>query len=229
MIGARPRGPGSRRISRHEALLAFATLVFASAANPRHATALDLAIRPLCGVERWDAELGAYGWDGSTHAVGGAEASIARGAYGGALRVERRGASQSVDLLGEPASTHVALWSVALVGERSLVTWAGARLAVRACAGRLFASYSPGSLTFAAGDGGAPVEVTFEPWSEWMAGAGLGVGVPLSSQLALGFDLERWYFALDTAHRRDDTIVRSRETFGQWTGRIGLAWRLAFV
>jgi hypothetical protein len=217
---------GARNTAAPAALAAVVALSIAASA--RDAAAVDLAIRPLAGVERGDAKLDAYGWDGSTHAVGGAEASIARGAWGGGLRVERRGASQSADWLGEPASTQVSLWSVALVGERSLVTLAGARVAVRASAGRLFASYSPSTLTFAAGDG-APVEINFEPWSEWMAGAGLGVGIPLSSQLALGVDLERWYFALDTAHRRDDTIVRSREAFGQWTGRIGLAWRLAFV
>ena len=97
-----------------------------------------------------------------------------------------------------------------------------------ASVGRLHMSYEPDQLTFDVGGITEPITVDYTPISEWDFGYGLELRTVLMNQLAIALQAERSTFALDTAHRRGDEIVESRERFYSWSLRLQLAWLLHF-
>src|SRR5262249_37928795 len=144
------------------------------------------------------ASLADYQWDVRPHAAWGAQALVGSGRWSGGVRIWRSGTTQALGLPGT-ADPHVSTTSYDLVGRPRVASWRGLECLGLASGGRLAIRYQPDHVTL---DTGAnPVEVSFAPVWQWVAGAGLGVRAPLRGGWSLGLETERTVFALDTAHR----------------------------
>ena len=95
-------------------------------------------------------------------------------------------------------------------------------IAAIASTGVLHLGWSPDHVTLDAG--GTPVEVAFEPVTEWIGGGGLALRRPVGPSWVFGLEVDHRVFALDTAHQSGGSIVRERESFGEWNARLELAW-----
>jgi len=60
--------------------------------------------------------------------------------------------------------------------------------------------------------------------NEWIGGAGVALRRPFRGPWAAGVELDHRLFALDTAHRNGSVIEYKRQTFGDWSARLELAW-----
>ena len=91
-------------------------------------------------------------------------------------------------------------------------------------AGRLHLGYDPDRLSFDPGGLAEPVTVVYEPISEWEFGYGAQLRGEPTKHLALAIEAGRSAFALDTAHRRGDEIIQSREWFHGWNIQLQISW-----
>jgi hypothetical protein len=71
--------------------------------------------------------------------------------------------------------------------------------------------------------GPEPVNVTFRPIDEWIAGGGMAFTRPLSAGWSAGLEIDRRVFRMDTAHRNGSVIEYRRDTFGDWSARVEIA------
>jgi hypothetical protein len=190
------------------------------AAAPAAAAPLRLSAAALGGSAQPVAALADYQWDVRPQVAWGAQLEAGTGPFALGLRLWRGRTTQSLGDTGAGGTT-VNATSLELVGRARVAAWRGVALEALASGGRLGLGWDPDRVTVAAG--GTPIEVSFAPVHEWVAGAGLAVRAPLARDWSMGLEWERRTYALDTAHRSGSAIVLGRDRFGDWNARLALA------
>lgn len=185
-----------------------------------------LAVGPVVGGLAFDQKLSDYRWDTRPTIQSGVQATLYRGWFASGLRVWRARTTQASGIPGETQVPRVNLTGVEIVGQVRVVRYGGIEVWGSAHGGSLHMGYDPDQLTFDPGGAGGLVTVAYKPISEWDLGLGLELRRLLTSQIALAVQAERSTFALNTAHRRGDEIVASRERFYGWSLRLQLSWLL---
>lgn len=214
------RDPAPKRLRGPLAVAAFAC---ALAAGPVHAgSGAWISTGVLAGSTRFDAHLADYQWDLSPRAAWGAEVLAGVGRVSAGARVWRAGAQQELALADVP-NPDVSATSLELVARARVASPLGVDVNVAGSAGRLAFGWSPDRLVLPASGGGAPIEVVLAPVHEWTGTAGLALERAIAGPWRAGLQVERRVFGLDTAHRAGTTVVRERESFGEWSARFSLA------
>lgn len=211
---------------RHLAGLALAGGLTALCAPARAASRSPVWIEagPAMGGISLDADLAGYRWDTRPAAQWGGRVLAGRGPFALGLGAWRAGTTQGTGLAGDVAPLDVTLTTVTALALVRVAAPLGCELRLGGEAGRLRASWDPGTLAVDTG-GGAMVEVAFDDVDEWCVGVTAEVQRDLGRGLAATVQADWSSFALDTAHRRGDEIVLERERFGAWAARVQLAWR----
>lgn len=179
---------------------------------------------PALGGLGLDRDLARYRWETGPAAQWGGRVLAGRGPLALGLGAWRSGTTQDTGLTDGTPPLAVSLSTVALVGLARVATPFGCEVRLGGQAGRLHASWDPGTLAVATG-GGAKVDVVFEDIDEWCYGANVEVQRDLGRGLAATLQGEWTRFSLDAAHRSGDAIVQERERFGAWAVRLQMAWR----
>ena len=181
-----------------------------------------LSIGLLTGTTQLDAGLADYQWNTTLRLAGGAQALAGTGRFAAGLRLWRTRTTQAVGGLAAPLDVRAT--SFELVGEAALAEKWGARLLATAGAGRLHIGYDPDQITIQPTGPSPAVVVDFAPVDAWIGGGGLALRRPLAKHWTAGIGVDHRVFALDTAHRVGTAIALGRETFGDWSARLELAW-----
>ena len=92
--------------------------------------------------------------------------------------------------------------------------------------GVLHVGYSPGSALLDPFGGGSPVEVEYRPFTQWIAGVGVGARHPLPWALDLEVHVDRFWFGLEAVHRRGEETVEETLSPGSWMARCAISRRL---
>lgn len=179
-----------------------------------------LSVGLLGGSTRAVGSLSDYQWKIGARPAYGAEAFASTGRFGVGLRAWTASSVQTVDVAGTPMAPEVRWTSLALVGRTRLVSMLGCEARAGLSAGRMRLAYRPDAVTIDAG--GTPTTVNFDAVDEWIGGGELGLARALGSHWRVGMDLERRLFALDTAHRNGSVIEYARQSFGDWSARLGV-------
>jgi hypothetical protein len=185
-----------------------------------------LSLSLLGGATRPDSDLSNYRWDVGGKFTWGGEAILGNGSWGTGVRIWNWSTTQSTGILGAQTSPTVSLRSVQLVGQFRPFSLMGFRTFAFGSFGRVRLGYSPDRITLNVEGVSEPVVVNFEPVNEWILGLGAGVERSLAHGIALGMEVERSTFSLDTVHRSGDAIVEDRESFKNWNLRFRLSLEL---
>ncbi len=178
----------------------------------------------MSGSTRMDTALSDYRWDMTPRVDWGAQALVGRGRFATGLRVWRAQTTQRIDPSDATSAAGVSATSTEVVGHGRFVTALGCELMGVASTGLLHLGYHPDRVTVAPSGGGTPIAVDLAAVNEWTGGAGLAVRRPLGGTWAAGVEVEHSLYALDTAHRNGSTIEYGRQSFGDWSARLELAW-----
>lgn len=197
------------------------TVASPAPASPSTGTWVLLGV--LTGSAKPDDHLADYQWDTSAQLAYGGRAMLGRGPFAVGIGTWRTATTQSTGFAGAGNNPTVHATSWELLGEGRLLTVWGLDLLASASAGWLHLGYEPDEMSIDPGTG-TPVVVKFEAVNEWIGGGGLGLRHRLGSNWALGLSAEHRWFGLDTAHRNGSVIVEQRETFGEWSARVEMAW-----
>jgi hypothetical protein len=181
----------------------------------------ELSLGLLAGSTLLDPHLGDYQWDTRPRPDFGALAMLSRGRVRLGLRAWRSATEQRLQLPGGEVAPSVAATSLELLAGARIASFAGAGISAGVSAGRLRLTWQPDHVTVDTGAGLS--EVTFVPIDEWTLGAGLALERPLARHWAASASLDRRFFRLDTAHRSGAGVIDARETFGDWSLRLGLS------
>lgn len=214
-----PRRDAALRTGWALAIACLAAAVTPAAAQET-APARTATLSVLAGGVQPVARMADYQWDLHPHAAWGGELLAGRGRLSAGVRFWHAGTTQSLAIAGVPDPA-VHANSLELLTRMTVARGRWWRLSAFASAGRLSLTWTPDRVTVPSG--GGPVEVAFTPVHEWVGGAGLGFGIPLTPGWETGFQMERRAYALDTAHRSGSNVVEAREWFGDWTARVSLA------
>ena len=198
-----------------------AVLLGACAAHAADGRSLSVGLQT--GPTLWDGALSNYRWDRGPRIGWGAEALARSGRFAAGVLLFSTATRQQVDPSGGAASPEVRSIRYEAVGRGRLLTVMGSDLAATAGVGRMHLGYHPDRIAIDTGTG-SPIEVEFRPIDEWIGGAGLSLERPLASRLSATLALEHRWFGLDTAHRNGSVIETGRETFGEWSARLGGSW-----
>lgn len=180
----------------------------------------------LGGSTLVDGQLANYLWDTRPRAAWGAQVLAGRGRVALGTRVWRSQTVQVLELPAGPQSPAVRSTTLELLARTRVASPLGTQLWAGASAGRLRIDYQPDHVVVSSGPGGEIV-ADLLPVSEWIAGAGLSLQLPLLARWTAGLDLDRQFFSLDTAHRSGAVVVDRREAFGDWSARLEIAWLLS--
>jgi hypothetical protein len=203
-----------------------AALLSAASISPARAQSADegaswrVSIAPTVGALLLDSHLADYQWDTSVAVQPGLRVGIHHARFATALRTSWSGTQQSAGLIGETASPDVHMTQLDLALEGRIASWQRIELWGTGHGGRMFLGYEPDQMTVDAG--GSPVTVEFDPITEWCYGLGIALRGDVARHLALGLQLDRTTFRLDTAHRSGDEIVEAREGFSNWSLSLAL-------
>lgn len=179
----------------------------------------------LTGTTQFDAGLADYQWDVTPRLGWGARALVGRGRFATGLRLWRASSTQSIGDLGTAPDVHATSWE--LVGEGRLAEVLGTQVLVTAGAGRLRLGYDPDRITIQPPGPASPIVVGLKPVETWIGGGGLALRRAVVPDWTVGLGLDARAFTIDTAHRAGDAIVYARESFGDWSARCEVAWRVA--
>lgn len=205
------------------AALAAALCLAAASGTARGASLPWVGIGLTGGAVAPDPHLADYRWDAGAHGLAGAEVLAGVRSISGGLRVSTWTTAQS---LGSAApAPEVRLTAVDLVGRLRLLSAAGFSLWGTASGGRISVRYRPDRAVLEI-PGTDPIPVAFEPETAWTWGLGIGLERGLPGGFVLGAEADRSAFALDTAHREGDRVVRERESFRNWSVKLRLFWKL---
>lgn len=198
-----------------------------SSASPRHDSVSGaggpwLSIGGLFGSTQPDGELADYQWDTTPRASFGVQALAGNDRFASGLRVWNTRTTQHVGIPDQAAKATVHTTSVELVGQAKLATAWRTEVHAIAGGGLLHIGYEPERITI--DSGGTPIVVDLKALNEWVAGGGLALRRRLASAWSAGLELDYRIYGLDTAHRNGNDIEFSRETFGDWSARLELAW-----
>jgi len=215
--------PRHRPVSLPRAAAAAATLALVLAGG--RAEAWSVGFGPSGGLISLDQELGNYRWDTAPRPAWGLAAKATSGRVGGGVRLWRSATTQVTGIPGETFAPDVRLTATEAFGEVRVARVAGVALLAGASTGALHLGWSPDRATLAPG-GVGEIEISYEPVTEWTAGAEISACRTLPGGLDLALGLGRSWFRLDTQHRAGDEIVARRDTFGHWIVRAELAHRI---
>jgi len=185
-----------------------------------------LSLGVVAGVHALDADLADYRWDVSPGLRTGFQATVYRGRFAAGVRYSRSQTTQSSGIPGETLVPRVNMTGIDFLGQVRAVGYRRVELWGLAHAGTLHLGYTPDHLTFDVGGFTTPVRVEYDPITEWDYGLGLELRGELTEHMALAVQAEGSTFALDTAHRRGDEIVESRERFYSWSLLLHVSWLL---
>ena len=171
-----------------------------------------------------DRDLENYRWETKPARLTGVEMTLSRGRFAAGARLWGSHTSQASGIPGETQAPRVNLTGLGAVARVRALKLNVVELWGTGYAGRLHFGYEPDRLTFDPGGVAEPVTVEYAPISEWEFGYGAQVRTELVRQLAVAVEVGRSAFALDTAHRRGDEIVQSREWFHSWTIQLQISW-----
>ncbi|MGH2570898.1 MAG: hypothetical protein ACRDGR_06715 [bacterium] len=216
--------PRHRRLIARRPAAAAAALALSVAPAP--AFGWSVSVAPSGGVLLLDPALENYRWDISARPLWGLAATASRGRAEAGFRVWRSGTTQATGIPGETFAPDVGLTVAEVIGGWSVARGAGIALLASASAGMLHLGWSPDRATLDPFGVGSPVEVSFDPITEWTGGVGISARRGVAGGLGLALGVERSWFRLDTTHRAGDEIVGRRETFGQWIVRAELTHRV---
>ncbi len=211
---------------------ALAVLVGLVAVVPEVACAAEGTWFGVAGSGGWikpDADLADYRRDVRPHAAWGLEGRVGRGPWTLGLRGLTAASPQDLGPIGAGGSavvTDVRTTRLELVGRRRIARLGGQSFAATASAGRARVAIDPGTVAVDDGMGGAIV-VALAPVESWSWGAGLAVERGLSASWTAGVEGDFGRYAMDTAHRAGDEIVRESTTFTDWGVRLVLGWNTA--
>jgi hypothetical protein len=207
---------------RRALVLISALAVLPAAAPAAHAgLPCDVSLGVLTGSTAPDHALADYQWDVTPHAAWGAQAIASLGPLEAGVRGWSTSTTQATGLAGTPPVS-VRETSFEMIGRRRLAGLAGVQWLAVASTGWLHLGYTPDRLMVATGGAQPPIAVTLAPVDTWIAGAGLGARRRIGAW-GFGLEVERRFFAFDTAHRSGTTVVERRESFGDWSARLELA------
>lgn len=192
-----------------------------AAADGPAASGRWFSIGVLGGSTRLDDGLTDFQWDVTPRMDWGAQALVGGGRFGTGLRLWRTRSTQQID---PSAAATVHATSTELVGRGRVASVLGCDVMGVASAGMLHLGYQPDQVTVTPTGGGGPITVDLKAVNEWIGGAGLALRRPLGGPWAAGLEMDRRFFALDTAHRNGTVIEYGRRTFGDWSARLELAW-----
>jgi hypothetical protein len=174
----------------------------------------------LTGSTVPDAALADYQWQVAPGFAYGAQVRAGAGAWSTGLRWWSAETTQDLGVSGTPSPT--VRWStLEVVGRARLFSMWGQSLSVTGGGGWLHLGYHPDHVTLAVP--GNPVEVAFAPVDTWILGTGLALERPIHREWSVGLEVDRRFFALDTAHRNGNAIEIARESFGDWSARLEVA------
>jgi hypothetical protein len=111
------------------------------------------------------------------------------------------------------------------VGQGRLATVLGNQLLAVGSVGRVHLGYDPDRITINPGGLGSTIDVELAAVNEWIVGGGLAVKRSLTPDWATGLEVDYRVFSMDTAHRSGDEIVLERQSFGEVSARLALAWQ----
>jgi len=176
----------------------------------------------LAGSTLIDPRFSDFQWDVEPRAAWGGELLAGRGPWVSGLRLWRATSTQSI---GQPGaeSADVALTTAEVFGQRRIARFLGTEILTTASVGGLWLGYRPDQVTFTP-SGSTPIVVDLDPIREWTAGAGLALRRPWAGPWSTSFSVDYQAFGLDTTHRNGNQIETNRESFGDWSARLGLAW-----
>jgi hypothetical protein len=177
-----------------------------------------VSIAPTVGALALDSHFADYQWDTSVAFQPGLRVGLHHARFAAALRTSWSGAEQAAGLATEAPSVHMTQLDLALEGR--VASWMGFDLLGSGHGGRMFLGYEPDHMTVDAG--GSPVTVSFDPIIEWCYGLGVAIRRDVARHLALGLQLDRTTFSLDTAYRSGAEIVEARESFSNWSLSLAL-------
>lgn len=171
-----------------------------------------------------DPKLADYQWDATPRASLGAEALVGRGRFATGVRFTQWSTTQAI---GAPSTTELAkvrnsTWE--LVGKGRVAELAGNELLAVVTAGRVHLGYTPDEITIPTGSG-PPVVAELAPVNEWIWGGGVAGRRSLGRNFSVGLEIGHRVFRMTTAHRSGSAIVVEEESFGEWNGRLAIAWR----
>ena len=215
-----PNSPALRRFAS-----ACAVTACLGAGIPADAAAEQLAsvhVAPYGGAFALDSSLNDFRFDTNLAPLYGVHAFANVGRLAPGVRVWRSSSQQDTGIPGDDTQLDVSLTVVEATAAVRLAKIAGFRLLASGSAGTLSMSWTPAELEVDLGLA-EPTVVEFSRVSETIWGA----GVTVRRSVLAGFDVavgaDRTWFQLDTAHRRGNEIVTSRDTFGNWTARLELS------
>lgn len=183
-----------------------------------------LAVGVFAGGIMVDRKLEDYRWDTRPAGVTGVEMTVLRGRLAAGARLWGSRTTQASGIPGETQAPSVNLTGIGAVGRVRVLKVNVVELWGTGYAGRLHLGYDPDRLTFDPGGLTEPVTVVYAPISEWEFGYGARLRSEPMKQLALAIEAGHSAFALDTAHRRGDEIIQSREWFHGWTIQLQISW-----
>jgi hypothetical protein len=227
MKGSRPPKRRGSIVARSAVRAFLAAAIACGAATTAAAAGMEPAARTwysvglLSGATIPDARLADYQWQVTPDLAWGAQARAGRGPWSAGLRWWSAATTQDLGIPGTPSPT-VRWSSLEVVGRGPLATFAGQSLSATASTGWLHLGYRPDRVTLQVS--GTPVEVEFAPVDAWILGAGLALERPIHREWTVGLEVDRRFFALDTAHRNGNAIEIERESFGDWSARLEVAW-----
>ena len=176
----------------------------------------------LAGSTLVDSRFASFQWDVQPRASFGGEVMAGRGPWVSGLRLWRAKSTQSVGPPGQESSD-VAITTLDFFAQRRVASFLGADLFTTASAGGMWLGYQPDQVTITP-SGSPPLVVDLEPIHEWTAGAGLAVRRPWSGPWSTSFAVDYQVFGLTTSHMNGSEVETNRESFGEWSARLGLAW-----
>lgn len=170
----------------------------------------------LAGSVQPDADLADYQWRTLPSAAWGVQVLAGTGRFSGGVRLWNTRAQQEI---GAATPATVRGTSFELVGRGRLLNVGASQVLAIASGGRMHLGYDPDRIEVS-GDANA---VQLGPIDEWIVGAGLALEHRVAGAWRVGFEVERRFFGLDTAHRSGEAIVEQREAMGDWNARVELA------
>jgi hypothetical protein len=204
--------------------VADAAAVARSGGSPRIPGGLWFSLGVLSGSTKPDAALADYQWNTTPRGAWGAQALVGAGRFATGVRFWRTQTTQDIGLPGAPAGTTVRWTSGELVGQGRLATLWGNHVMAIASVGRLHLDSDPDRITIDPNGSVFPIVVDFKPVDEWIAGGGVSLKRALGPAWDLGLEFDHRVFGLETAHRNGDVIEVGRQSFGDWSARLELAW-----
>lgn len=183
-----------------------------------------ISVGLITGSTQFDAELADYQWDTTPRPGWGVQGLAGRGRLALGLRAWRTSSTQSIGDLGAAPKVHAT--SVELVGEGRLAEVLGTQVLATIAGGRLRLGYDPDRVTIQPPAPAGAIEVDLAPVGAWIGGGGLALRRAVAPAWSVGLGVDARVFAIETAHRAGDAIVFARESFGDWSARFELAWRV---